>query len=395
MSQILMAFTTPIHARQISRGVSIPAGSNIAIIGTSLTDNGYRDTSESSSIRGYTARGAFSWVRVLTNQNLNIFNRGIGGNNIDQMGARYDTDIASLSPDFVFFDAGTNDSTKTFEDYKTSLTTLYAKASSHGAIAVPLTIPMRDLPTSQGVIDLYLQVNEWILANYPNAIEVNTYFADNNNRPKAGYTVDGIHYSNIGAYAVAKAILDNISVSGVNNIIGTALTPNPILTGTGGTYDSGITGTMPNDYHFDILSGTPTVAIAANNPSLSAVFTSSGSAGVNTFRIRGDAITANGSTIYEFISKIKLSNWDGWDYVQLRLNKTGGTETIYSYDLRQEADNYPWPSDALVIEKLLRTDIVNGESGATLTPYIEIGILGDAVGTGQMDVTLWQIQQVE
>lgn len=391
-----MPFITPIHARQSSQILQIPPASKIAIIGTSLTDNGYRDESESSAIRGYSARGAFSWVRVLTNQQFDFYNRGNGGDTIDDLITRYDSDVTPLSPTHVFFETGTNDSSKTVADYKIKLAQLYAKANSHGAIAIPLTIPMRSLPVSQSVIDKYLEVNEWILENYPNAIEINKYFSDPaTNRPLSDYTEDGVHYTNIGAHAIARSIIESINATGNRDTISTAQTPNPTLTGTSGTKDSGVIGTMPNDYHFDILSGTSTVTLTANDPSLSILFEPNGGTGVDTYRIRGDNIAANPTKFYEFIAKIKLSHWEGWNYIQLRMNKTGGSQTLYSYDLRQEAEGFPWPPNGLAIEKLLRTETISGTNGTSVTPYIEIGIHADAVGSGRMDISLWQVQLVE
>jgi len=43
MSSIVMPFITPAHARSLSTDLTIPAGARVVEIGTSLTDNGYRD----------------------------------------------------------------------------------------------------------------------------------------------------------------------------------------------------------------------------------------------------------------------------------------------------------------------------------------------------------------
>lgn len=86
---------------------------------------------------------------------------------------------------------------------------------------------------------------------------------------------------------------------------------------------------------------------------------------------------------YEFIAQIKASNWDGWDYIQLRMNRNGSNPLIYSYDLRQESSGFPWPADAMTDFHMLRTEnVVTTNDTTGFTPYIEFGIKGDAVDRG-------------
>ena len=376
-------------------GVTIPSGARIVEVGTSLTDNGYRDHSESTTIRGYGSRGAMNWVRASTNQSFEYYNVGIGGDTIDDMLNRYMFDVLPLEPDFVFVDAGTNDSTKTFEQYKTKLAELYTALGSTGATVVPYQIPYRGSPTSDAVNDLYAQVNEWIVANYPNNIDTNKYFSDlTTKRPLGNYTVDGIHYSNVGAYAVSRAVVEAVTFT-PRDIIGTALTTNPALSGSGGSQDAGVTGTMPDGYHFDILSGTPTVVVDTDQGFLRSVFTPSGTAGEETFRIHGDEFTAQTvGKLYEFIASIKLSDWDGWTYAELRMIRNDSAVAISSYDLRQEATGFAWPSEAYTDFLMSRVkDVYTTSDTGGFTPYIYMGISGDATGTGTMEVNRWQIQE--
>tara|TARA_R110000744_G_scaffold185884_1_gene305258 strand:- start:905 stop:2815 length:1911 start_codon:yes stop_codon:yes gene_type:complete len=375
------------------QGISIPVGSRIVEIGTSLTDNGYRDHTEGATIRGYGSRGAMNYVRLATNQAFEYYNVGIGGDTIDDMLNRYMFDVLPLEPDFVFVDAGTNDSTKTFEEYKTGLTELYAVLGSTGATVIPYQIPYRGAPTSNAVNDLYAQVNEWIVANYPVNIDTNKYFSDLAiKRPLGNYTVDGIHYSNDGAYAVSRAVLEAVTFSN-GDILGTPLNTNPALSGSGGSQDALVSGTMPDGYHMDILFGSATMAVDTDLGHLRGVITPV--SGASTFRIRGDAVTSGtDGSLYEFISSFKLSDWDGWEYFQLRMIRSGNPVVISSYDMRQESSLDDWAHQAWADFQTSRTEyIYQTEDTTNFTPYIEFGIRDGVTGTGTFEVNNWQVQE--
>ena len=392
MSSIVMPFITPAHARSLSTDLTIPAGARVVEIGTSLTDNGYRDHTEGATIRGYGSRGVMNYVRLQTNQSFEYYNVGIGGNRIDDMLARYTHDVLPLEPDFIFVDAGTNDSTKTFEEYKIKLAQLYAELGSNGATVIPYQIPYRGAPVSDAVNNLYAQVNEWISANYQ-SIDTNKYFADKvTRRPLGNYTVDGVHYSNVGAYQISRAVMEAVTFDN-RDIIDTALTLNPDLSGSGGTQDALVSGVMPDGYHMDILSGNATMAVDTNLGHLRAVITPN--TGASTFRIRGDNFTTGDTgKLYEFISRFKLSDWDGWEYFHLRLRRNGSVIQPSSYDLRQESSLDDWAHEAWADFKLARTEsLYQTDETTSFTPYIEFGIKDGATGAGTFEVDNWQIQE--
>ena len=227
-------------------------GQTIVTLGTSLTDNGYQDPSESASTIGYTARGWDGWARMLTNQNINWVNKGVAGNTANALAARVISDVVPENPYAVIVEAGTNDSGQTYETIIADLAALYSAITDEGYVLVPLTIAMRE-PTewSDTVRDKMLDVNTWIKTNYTHAIEVNEFFtiAD---RPISGYTTDGTHFSNLGAFEAVKPLVSFLNVrTGETNIItsGTAVNANPDLTGTSGSKDTGITGTVPDGMH--------------------------------------------------------------------------------------------------------------------------------------------------
>jgi hypothetical protein len=70
--------------------------------------------------------------------NATVVNRGIGGNTSADMLARFDTDIASRNPDFVWLIAGTNDYylNVTLEDYTANMQAIIEKINALGAQAI-------------------------------------------------------------------------------------------------------------------------------------------------------------------------------------------------------------------------------------------------------------------
>lgn len=380
--------------------LTIPAGSRIVNIGTSLTDDGFQGLDESASTSGHRHRGYDTWARILTEQNFDWINKGVAGNTIQQMIDRFDADVTSQNPDVVMFDAGTNNASNTEEDLKTALANLYALADDIGAIAVPLTIPIREASVwSDAIRDKILSVNTWILATYPNAIDSNKYYLDPaTNRPLTGMNNDGTHLTPLGGYSIGRAIAEAITIDGSRNVAdGTALNSNPSLSGTSGLTGTGFTGDMPTGIRVFRMSGTtPTGVCSALEDGLRIVFTPSGNAGQDEIRIATNPLDTVGvdDMFYELISKIQASDWDGWQYIKLNLDQNGNSE---SYDLLDilDSETYPIPSDALSAkEYILRTSKLNFiGNGNELRASLDIGFDGQATGTGQIDMSLFHIQE--
>lgn len=374
---------------------TIAAGSRILQIGTSLTDNGFQLGIESASTIGPTGRGGDAWARALTGMPFDWVNKGISGDTIQLIEARLPRDVYPEHPDVVIVEAGTNNSGETYETIIGRLTTLYAALTAQGYTVIPLTVAMRESGSwNDTVRDKMLDVNTWIKANYPNAIEINKYFTDPaTDRPYANFTDDGTHWSNEGGYAVGKAIAEGIVVSGSRDLYGTAInTTTAALTGTSGSMDAGITGSAPTGIHLDIVGGHSGTAVAtALEPGLQMVFTPGGSASTEDYDIRTNPLdtTVVVDTIYELLSQIQLSAWDGWAYVRLRLYDP--TNTAH-FDLLQMLDDtlYPYPDEAL--DLFLRTaEFTAVDTGVRL--YIQVGIDPNASGTGTLTIDNLHLQE--
>lgn len=379
----------------LNSGITIQAGSTVVIIGTSLIDGGWRDYEESVH-RGYSDKGVSSWLRTMKNQQFDLINVGIGGNTTNDMLNRFGSDVVTKNPDVVIVASGTNDHADDEATIKSELAELYALVESNGYQLIIETIPMRGATnwdaTKQAKM---ISVNDWIMETYPNKyINSNKYFApeSNGNRPLPNYTVDAVHYQSIGAYAVAKAYDDAITVLGSRDIVGTSLTSNP--TGTG---SSSITqGTIPTGWSIvdDSEIGTPTIATVANDPSLTVTVTPDGTAGQQGIRIALPELSSLDATkLYEFIAKIKASDWDGWREISLRFRRDG-TSDINSYDMWDDYKDEFFPNDGFLNERLLRTHHIPTYDGDTtrFVPYIYVYFNGDASGSGTIDVSLGQVQ---
>ena len=370
-------------------------GQKIVTIGTSLTDNGYQDASESASTIGYTARGYDSWVRLLTNQNINWINKGVAGNPISAITARISSDVIPEDPYAVIVEAGTNDSGQTYETITSNLETLYSAITDEGYVLIPLTIAMREATEwSDTIRDKMLDVNTWIKANYPHAIEVNEFFTSGG-RPITGYTDDGTHFTNEGAFQAAKPLLSFVNTrTRETDVIsnGTAVNTNPNLTGTGGSKDSGITGTVPDGIHCDIVGGhSGTANVTANEPGMSITFTPGSSGVVEDYQFRTNPlnVTTTAATAYELLSNISVSAWAGWAYIQLRIYEPGNGSAYDLYQILNE-ETYTYPAEAFA--GLFRTAALT-TNGTYVRIYLEVGIKDDATGTGTITLDNFKLRE--
>lgn len=375
-------------------------GKKIVTLGTSITDQGYQTPSESASTVGWTGRGWDAWARFLNNQNADWVNKGVAGNSIDDMIARFDADVVAEDPYAVIVEAGTNDAGQTYETIIGDLTTLYGLVTSNGYVLVPLTIPMREVAGgwNDTVRDKVLDVNTWIKANYSNAIEVNEFFSDpSTDRPYALYTEDGTHPSNIGAYALGRAVAAFLSTHTTDRDIitsGTAVNANAGLTGAGGSFSAGITGTVPTTYRVDVVGGHSGTAVAtALDPGLQLVFTPGATGSVEDYDVRMNPIdtTVTLSEAYELLSDITVSDWDGWAYIKLRLYDPG--ISAY-YDLLQimNDETYIYPEGEY--SGIMRTPPFTAGT-TTMRVYLQVGIKDDATGTGTLTIDNFKLRVAE
>lgn len=81
-------------------------GISTVVLGDSIT---YQGATWSSSVQGYTARGFWTWARVLSHQAIDVVhNAGKGGDTTTQMLARLATDVLDYDPQLVIIMGGIN-----------------------------------------------------------------------------------------------------------------------------------------------------------------------------------------------------------------------------------------------------------------------------------------------
>jgi lysophospholipase L1-like esterase len=88
----------------------IKDGSKIVFIGDSITDCGRRDPqSEGLGVNGYVRIFSEMMTTREPQKKVEILNRGIGGNTVDDLRARWNEDVLMQNPDYLSVKIGIND----------------------------------------------------------------------------------------------------------------------------------------------------------------------------------------------------------------------------------------------------------------------------------------------
>lgn len=271
-------------------------GKKVGAIGDSYTAYGYDFTTAGKN--NWRSSGYLSWVRVLSNQAIDISTSNVWANfsgegTGEAIANGYHTSAAAAGLDFCFICLGSNDYSGghnlSFSQITSNLTTIYNTVLASGAVIVAIAIPPR---SSLGAADykLYSRVNHWIrgqAVSNPRIIHVNCapYVAD----PTTGdfvsnYSWDGNHLSAKGSYWLGKLVWDAISkfipsrdlatkwyldtYDATANPRGNQLT-NPFLNGTAGakgtTGGAGtVTGNVADSWTVDIGAAAAGLAVACS-----------------------------------------------------------------------------------------------------------------------------------
>lgn len=181
---------------------------------------GIGDSTMQGSSGNNDAQASFEWMGYLEGLlNAETFNRGIGGNKLTDMDARWATDITPLkvSSKYVIIQGGINDigNGATLAGVQASMNSLIGKAKTDGFIPVILTCT----PFATGAIDpakeaIRVAFNAWLKTIHGNVIDIASVIADPYD-PKwirrtpggaAGWYGDGVHYTRKAKRAIAEAI---------------------------------------------------------------------------------------------------------------------------------------------------------------------------------------------
>ena len=197
-------------------------GFQVDDVGTAAVDGiaGIGDSTMQGSSGSTDAQAAREWMGYLAGLlNVHTFNRGIGGNKLTDMDARWATDITPLAPvsKYVIIQGGINDIANgaTLATVQGAVTSMVSKAKADGMIPVHLTCtPTATIGNNPAYESVRTQFNAWLKQTYPNVIDIASVVADPFD-PKYlrrtpdgvnGWWGDGTHYAKPAKRAIAEFI---------------------------------------------------------------------------------------------------------------------------------------------------------------------------------------------
>lgn len=255
-------------------------GHNVGLIGASGTasNSTYSDyDAVSGPTRSYDSKGPVAWANIFLGHRLRIqYNLGVNGAEPDDIVTQATTlaggpvlvDYCILGWDWSngITNSGEN-STTTIGHLTTAINTLHDAGIK---IILCSILPRTDANTS-GEKQAIFETNNWMrLQGYRKGITfIDTASAiidPTGTDPRTGYTVDGVHPNTLGAMAIGRVIAEGLAplVAGSRRILHTngdtrLITANPMMTGTGGTKGSGVTGSIADSWTASYVGTAATV----------------------------------------------------------------------------------------------------------------------------------------
>ncbi|MEK3888739.1 SGNH/GDSL hydrolase family protein [Bacillus sp. FSL K6-3431] len=191
----------------------------IVLIGDSITDAGRREDPEKMG-HGYVRLIRDYYSITEPEANLQFLNKGIGGDRVDHLAARWQEDVIDLQPDWVSISIGINDVWRQLdnphleqiypEKYEQIYSELLSKLSAEmktGIILMEPTVIEEDLDSKGNLLLIpYIEAVHRLAVEYK-AIVVPTHQAFKTYlRHKSGFklTTDGVHMTSGGDLLMAQ-----------------------------------------------------------------------------------------------------------------------------------------------------------------------------------------------
>lgn len=225
-----------------------------------------------------------------------IYNLGVGGQRLDQILARFDSDVSKVPTGFsaILIEGGTNDvlqgngSLATDSVYNGYLDQIITKAKNTGKPVILCTI--LPINTSGGATAAHkkqvLRLNAYRRnrASVDKQIRLFDWFAATvdpsnvNSEYRTGWTFDGIHPSDVAGLPAGKSlatVLSGIVTQTRNARLASSVLdaysqagdsqrgPNPMLTGSSGSVGAGCTGTAPANTTCLRINGSVITAVSS------------------------------------------------------------------------------------------------------------------------------------
>lgn len=252
-----------------TRAAHARPASTVVIIGDSITNQNTVGTGANDSDPGnpllvrYRGDGYFTWANIRLSHRLSLlYNAGIGGQTLEQIEARVDTDVIPYAPGFCVVEGGIGSITSLVPlvTMQESLTSIYGKLLTAGIVPIATTVLPAEQANTQQMYDLWVQLNAWIreyAATTPGIVLCDwaAAYADTSGYwPLPSRAVDGTHPSFEGATVLGEALAGVLEplLPGTPSLVSVAaeaISANPFMTGAGTVADSfaqaTISGTTP------------------------------------------------------------------------------------------------------------------------------------------------------
>lgn len=292
----------------------------IVIAGDSITNQNWG--TDSATYKATSGLGYWTWAEIELGGKFKLLNNaGVSGDRTDQLNARLSTQVLAYKPKYCFVHIGTNDIGQgiTAATIIANLSTIYQTLVDNGIIPVTSTILPRGgtsaLSTQASRRDL-LDVNDWIvkysrLKGWSCAdfyrLAVDTSTLTNAAQAKADTSLlDTLGLHPLGKLArkmglMLASLLNPLSPvyygpssnswDGTNGAAGPII--NPTMLGTTGGANTGVTGSVAQNWVGERVSGTGISAVASVVP-ISNLFQGDLAAGtVQQYVVSGAATTAD------------------------------------------------------------------------------------------------------
>jgi len=204
------------------------AHQKILFIGDSITDCGRRsDPNQPLGFNGYVALAAAKLQTHLASPQLEIFNRGIGGNRVKDLLGRLDADLLALKPTVVSIMVGINDTWRAFDsndptttdayeaDYRKILTRIRDDLGARVVLLEPFVLHVPpDRAKWRADLNPRIDVVRKLAIEFKaDLIPLDGFFAEAATQaPAEFWAADGVHPSLAGHQLIADAWLNNAAI---------------------------------------------------------------------------------------------------------------------------------------------------------------------------------------
>jgi acyl-CoA thioesterase-1 len=194
------------------------AGEKILFIGDSITESGRQKDPEGLG-NGYVRDiRDYLWL-VQPEKKLNIVNRGIGGDKVQHLLARWEKDVTKEQPDWVSLSIGINDEAfnTTIEDFRNGYRSLLEQTRSKTAASIILletTINLEVESSSTRSLDEYNTVIHELSEEFQTILVPMNQVFTSYLQKQTGFplTYDHVHMNSAGDLLMAKTWLDQMGI---------------------------------------------------------------------------------------------------------------------------------------------------------------------------------------